>query len=78
MNLTIHQIVYLALEKLDLRHGGIEVGEFIKSYKSDLTICPNCGQEDFTHLGDCSLLKINENVTPIKNHYNNGNETAAT
>lgn len=51
--------VYLILEELDIERGG-EVTQYLNSITPRLTICPNCGVDDFTHMQDCEMDRFNQ------------------
>lgn len=61
--LTIEEEVYLTLESLDNINTGYQVSRFLngKGY-ANLTVCPCCRVDDFVHIENCELSKVNKNI----------------
>ncbi len=56
---TIEQEIYLALELLDIDTAYAVSKCLNKKGYANLTVCPECGVDDFVHVGDCNLRKVN-------------------
>jgi hypothetical protein len=52
----IEDEIYLVLEEMDIESGG-GVAEYLNSINPNLTVCPKCRVDDFTHIESCEFYK---------------------
>lgn len=55
-NNSIPEEIYLVLEEMDIESDG-EVCSYLNSISPNLTVCPKCHVDDFTHVDSCEFYK---------------------
>lgn len=61
--LSIEESIYIALERLDIIIPGYVVSRSLNNRgHASLTGCPVCMVDDFVHVENCELSKINKNI----------------
>lgn len=52
----ISEEIYLVLEEMDIETMG-DVRDYLNSINPNLTVCPKCHVDDFTHVESCEFYK---------------------
>lgn len=52
----INEEIYLVLEEMDIETMG-DVRDYLNSINPNLTVCPKCHVDDFTHVESCEFYK---------------------
>lgn len=52
----IQEEIYLVLEEMDIDSGG-SVVQYLNTISPNLTVCPKCHVDNFTHVESCEFYK---------------------
>lgn len=52
----INEEIYLVLEEMDIETMG-DVRDYLNTINPNLTVCPKCHVDDFTHVESCEFYK---------------------
>lgn len=52
----IEDEIYLVLEEMDIESGG-GVAQYLNTISPNLTVCPRCRVDDFTHVENCEFYE---------------------